>query len=213
MDTFSKKARALILDSEGMDQPSRWPGEDSGITLGHGYDLRFATPEKLQADWARFLTADQLTSLCTACGKGGPDAKAMAHLFADIRITLEAADWVFDNVTLPEEVSKTRNAFQAFDRLPADAQGALVSLVYNRGLSFGVEGRPSWESRREMRAIRDALARYATDAAAALSDVLTTIADQIESMKRLWEGGAAPGLVTRRIAEAKLVRSCIGGDQ
>jgi GH24 family phage-related lysozyme (muramidase) len=207
--TFSKKARELMRQQEGVDQPSKRPPGDSGITIGRGYDLRFVTPAKLRADWGALLTADQVTRLAVACGKGGDDAQAIAHNFVDIHITEQQADAVFDGVTIPEEVAKTRAAFPAFDKLPIDAQGALVSLVYNRGTSFGVQGKPSWESRREMRVIRDVLARFQAGSIKSLNDVLYVIAHQIELSKRLWEGGDAPGLVTRRLAEAALVRASV----
>ena len=55
------------------------------------------------------------------------------------------------------------------------------------------------DRRREMRAIRDAVA--AKD--------LKEIADQLRSMTRLWEGKNLAGLLKRRDAEADLVESCI----
>ena len=58
---------------------------------------------------------------------------------------------------------------------------------------------PSLQDRREMRAIRDAVAR----------GDLKEIAAQLRSMKRLWEGKGMGGLLKRRDAEADLVESCI----
>ena len=78
--------------------------------------------------------------------------------------------------------------------MPPDAQGALVSLVFNRGP--GMDG----DRRREMRAVRDAVARKD----------LREIAGQIRAMKRLWEGQGLDGLLRRRDAEADLVESAIG---
>jgi hypothetical protein len=34
-----REAIEFIIDEEGMDQPWKFPGGDSGVTLGHGYDL------------------------------------------------------------------------------------------------------------------------------------------------------------------------------
>ena len=55
------------------------------------------------------------------------------------------------------------------------------------------------DRRREMRAIRNAVAR----------GDLQEIADQLRAMKRLWIGKNLAGLIARREAEAKLVESCI----
>jgi len=51
-----------------------------------------------------------------------------------------------------------------------------------------------------MRAIRDAVA----------VDDLQDIANQLRSMKRLWEGKGLDGLIKRREDEAELVESSIG---
>ena len=61
------------------------------------------------------------------------------------------------------------------------------------------------DRRREMREIRDAIAR--TDLQ--MPRMLETIAASIESMIRLWVGKRLNGLIRRRKAEAALVRSCI----
>ncbi len=45
-----------------------WPQLESGITIGIGYDLRFATADQLQQDWAAHLPADACTKLRTVCG-------------------------------------------------------------------------------------------------------------------------------------------------
>ena len=57
----------------------------------------------------------------------------------------------------------------------------------------------SGDSRKEMRAIRDLVP----------SQDYAQIADQLRSMKRIWEGKGLDGLIERREAEAKLVESCI----
>jgi GH24 family phage-related lysozyme (muramidase) len=55
------------------------------------------------------------------------------------------------------------------------------------------------DSRREMRAVRDAVA----------NGDLQEIANQLRSMKRIWEGKGLDGLLRRRDAEADLVESAI----
>ena len=78
-----------------------------------------------------------------------------------------------------------------------DVQGALVSLVYNRGTRMADS--PGTDDRREMRAIRDLVAE----------GLVVGIPEQLRSMQRLWIGKGLDGLIRRREAEAQLVDSAI----
>jgi GH24 family phage-related lysozyme (muramidase) len=187
------EALALILSAEGLDQPSQWPGGSSGITIGVGYDLGFVTEDQFEEDWSPFLTSDEIDRLKDVIGLSGDKASQRAREFGDIRIKRPDAEQVFRERTLPLYSQRTEKAFPGLDQLPAAVQGALVSLVFNRGP--GMNG----DSRREMRAVRDAVA----------DGDLQEIADQIRSMKRLWEGKNLGGLLKRRDAEADLVESAI----
>ena len=124
---FSEKAKKLILDEEGMDQPSKWPGESSGITIGIGYDLAYEA--NFEEDWKPYLLPNEIARLKTVLGLKGQDAAKKASDFKDINISREAANRVFADKTLPEYTRQTRNAFPGFDDLPLDVQGALVSLA------------------------------------------------------------------------------------
>ncbi len=106
----------------------------------------------------------------------GIKAKNRAPELTDIKIKRADAEKVFAERTIPLEQTKTQPAFPGFDKLPADAQGALVSLVYNRGTSM--IDKPGEDRRKEMRAICDA---------AAIGD-LKELANQLRSMKHLWAG-------------------------
>lgn len=194
---FSEKALQLILDSEGLNQPGKWPGGDSGVTIGIGYDLGHVTASEFEADWGGYLPAGQLQHLKKAIGLRGPMAKGMAGEFSYIRIGREDAEKVFEERTLPRYLALARGAFPGFDELHRDAQGALVSLVYNRGAAMHDDS--PGDRRREMRAVRDAVTKKD----------LEEIARQIRAMKRLWEGKGLGGLLKRREAEADLVDSCI----
>ena len=191
---ITEKALALILEAEGLDQPGKWPGGGSGITLGIGYDIGFVTPEQLEEDWSPFLSSDQIDRLKTAIGRTGGSAKERAPQFRDITVTREQAVEVFKTRTLPLHSKRTEDAFPGVDKLPPDAQGALVSLVFNRGPSM------AGPRRAEMRAVRDAVAK----------GDLQEIANQIRAMKRIWVGQGLDGLLKRRDAEADLVESSIG---
>lgn len=201
---ISPKAVALILEFEGMDQPARWPGGGSGITLGHGFDLGYATREQFEDAWSRYLKPEHVTLLAKALGKTGTAARSIASKFQGITLTKEEADEVFRRCTIPRWAALTAKAFPGMELLPEDAQGALVSLCFNRGT--GMDG----ERRREMRTIRG----YCEDLSGKdveMRPCLLGIATQIRSMKRLWPltSDVGRGLQRRREAEAKLVESCM----
>jgi GH24 family phage-related lysozyme (muramidase) len=193
MIALTDKAKKLIIEFEGLNQPFNWPGGDSGITLGIGYDLGYVTVDQFESDWGPCLPVDPLKRLRDAVGKRGIAARNRAAQFQDIKIKRKDAETVFVERNLPLYAFKTELAFPGITELPADAQGALVSLVFNRGTSM--EG----DRRSEMRAIRDAVTRRD----------LQEISDQLRSMKRLWVNKGLDGLLQRRDEEAELVESCI----
>lgn len=190
---FSQKAFDLILSFEGMGQPRQWPGGESGVTIGFGYDIGYVSAAQFQSDWGDVLSADVMAKLKTAIGLKGLPAKNKAAQLADVRIDRGIALTIFTNKTVPAYVTQTRAAFPGFDALPIDAQGALVSLVFNRGASM------KGDRRKEMRAIRDAVP----------SGDLREIAKQLREMKRLWVGQGLDGLLRRRDAEADMVEASI----
>jgi GH24 family phage-related lysozyme (muramidase) len=193
---FSERALKLILEFEGLDRGG-WPGGASGVTIGRGYDLGYHSLGQFAQDWKRWLKPSDYTRLMLCIGIKGQDAAQRARLVRGVEITTDAADHVFYSSQLPRFIGIARTAFTGFDDLPLDVQGALTSLVFNRGAAMGEPGEPSWDSRREMRAIRDAVA---------IGDLLE-IARQLRLMKRLWEGKGLNGLIRRREAEAELVEA------
>jgi len=194
---LSPKAEALILEYEGYDQPGRWPGGQSGITLAYGYDIGYCTRDQFLSDWGERLPSAAVQRLVDAVGLTGVRAKNRAPQLVDIRIPKKAADEVFRLRSVPRMLTTALLTFPGLERLPADAAGALVSLVYNRGGSM--KDKPGDDNRREMRAIRDECAKPTPNRAA--------IAAQIRSMKRLWVGKGLDGLLRRREAEAVLVEA------
>lgn len=202
-----KQAVDLILEFEGLDQPGRWPGGQSGITLGHGYDLGYYSNEEFLRDWKRHLKPEHVIRLTAALGRTGSYAQKIAKEFRDITITGEAAREVFESATLPKFTAMTRVAFPGVELLPPLVFGALVSLVFNRGAAM------AGSRRREMLEIREAIASYArkgTELRAAMTGALLRgIAGKIREMKRLWVGQGLDGLLRRREAEADLVESAI----
>jgi GH24 family phage-related lysozyme (muramidase) len=195
--TISYAARALILEPEGFSAKPDWPGGQSGVTIGFGYDLGYVTVDQFESDWGELVRPDVSQRLKAVIGLRALRARNRIGDLSDVRISRKAAEQVFGTRTLPLYELRAAQAFPGLDALPEDARGALVSLVYNRGTSM-VDSSPE-DRRREMRAIREAVAR----------GDLAEIAAQLRSMKRLWEAQGLGGLIARREEEAQLVESAV----
>jgi GH24 family phage-related lysozyme (muramidase) len=193
---ISKPALDLILDSEGCDLKPAWPGGASGVTYGRGYDLGYNTKEQIKRDWAAHVNGNVLAFMLSCSGIKGEAAKRLITPTTRVlTITQAGADKVFEEATLPRFEKLAMNTYPGLMRLPEDTIGAIVSLVFNRGTSFGTEGQPSWQSRREMRELAPLIQ----------DGDLQAIADKIRAMCRLWEGKGLNGLITRRKREADLI--------
>lgn len=167
------------------------PPPPSGVTIGIGYDCRFVDRGEFESDWANLLPVDAVTQLVGVLGKEG--TPALLAPVAGVVVPLPAAMRVFATRSLPKYLAQTRRIYPQVDDpgLTAAQRTALVSLVYNRGTDL--EG----DRRLEMRTIRDLLA------AGRIADV----AEQFESMARLWNPATTGGLIRRRRSEATLWRS------
>jgi hypothetical protein len=167
-----------------------WPGGMSGVTIGIGYDLGMTPKTQIISDWESHLSESELAALLAVQGLTGTAAKRLLRRVAHIVIPLAVAEKVFYLETLPQFAARTRAAFPGVDRLPPDAQGAMLSLVYNRGAAL------TGDPRREMAEIARLLRSREPD--------LEAIARQFESMQRLWPD--MKGLRDRRQREAQLIR-------
>jgi GH24 family phage-related lysozyme (muramidase) len=194
---ISARAFQLILDYEvgggeeyydAMLARPTWPGAQSGVTVGIGYDLGYSTAQIIRRDWAELPEVGRLAAVA---GLKGERCKRLAAAMHDVVVPWDLARSVFCAVTLPREAARTIAVFPGSQHLPQDAFGALVSLVYNRG------GAMDGDRRREMRAIREAVTHNDLD----------DIAEQLRSMKRLWRGRGLDGLVRRRESEAVMVET------
>jgi hypothetical protein len=199
---LSDKAYKLILEYEVgggsgyynkcLKHPS-YPGGESGVTIGIGYDMGYNTASQFATDWKNILDAGSYARLAIHLGKKSSIAKTLISSIKDIEIPWESAEVVFKNNTLPRFINETKKAFPGSEDLHPDAFGALVSLVFNRG------GSVSGSSRVEMLNIRNLISSKDYEA----------IANEIKKMKRLWIGKGLDGLLTRRDDEASLIASCI----
>jgi peptidoglycan hydrolase-like protein with peptidoglycan-binding domain len=169
-----------------------WPPPPSGITIGIGYDLQFVTRAQFDEDWASVLPPATRARFLPTIGVTG--SQALVDAVRDVDIPLPAAVDVFLRRMVPTHAARARSIYPSLDRLPPARRTALISLVFNRGSDL------SGDRRREMKQIQSLLA----DGSEAAVDA---VADEIESMTRLWSPDTAPGLITRRRREAQLWRA------
>jgi hypothetical protein len=189
LEAISFIAREEIGDMATYER--RWcapcfPGGESGVTIGVGYDLRFQK-DNFEADWKELLPASAYQQLSATLGKQG-DAAAVNRL-SNVRISWPAAWRVFTQSTLPKTLALVQASFPGQEALSDLSRGALVSLVYNRGASF------DGDRRAEMRSIRSVIAAGHSDQAP----------EFFLSMRRLWPD--ASGLRARREREAELFKA------
>jgi len=197
---------SLTISSAGMEQLVRheivsktyynkflkhpiWPGGASGVTIGIGYDLGYNRVSQIQRDWSGKVSDLDLEKLKKVSGLKADKAKQQLRRLKTVSVTFDDATTVFSESTLPRYAASARKAYPGIENMHADAQAALLSLVYNRGTSM------SGSRRKEMAAIR----------ALVLQQDYDGIAQQILSMKRLWQGKGLSGLLKRRDDEAELV--------
>ena len=205
---LSKKSLDLILEFEVgggenyynkfLKNPA-WPEGQSGVTIGVGYDLGYVNKTEFSEDW-KDLPKDIFDRLYKVVGIKGYNAKNLIRGLRDIVIPWELSLQVFNNKTVTKFWNLTKDTFPNFDKMPEDAKGGLVSLVFNRGSAL--EG----DRRREMKLIRDGMRITNTFDQKSLS----FIANQIRNMKRIWAGGSIEkGMNRRRDAEAKLIEQSL----
>ena len=199
---ISPKSVDLIINFEvggrayyekALQKPS-WAGGDSGITIGIGADLGYMNEKEFMKIWSPNLNLNYVDSLRKVVGLKGIQAKQMLKgEILNVRVPYNIAYDVFVKYDIPKYWAKTKAIYPQLDELNEDTQGALVSMVYNRGNKL--EG----DSRVEMKAIVDLVAKKDYEG----------IAEEIEKSKRHWEHKNLDGLVVRREAEADLIRDSI----
>ena len=199
---ISRKAVELIIKFEIgsisyynriLQRPS-WPKGKSGITIGIGFDMGYTTEKQFLLDWSGKLNLNFIAALRPVVGLKGEQAKVMLKgEILNVKVPYTVAYEVFVKSSLPRYYAMTKAIYPELDFLNEDTRGALVSMVYNRGNK--IEG----DTRKEMKAIVELVAKADYEG----------IAEEIEKSKRLWEGLKLEGLVTRREAEADLIRDSI----
>lgn len=167
-----------------------WPGGASGVTVGIGYDLGYATTVKIGKDWGDRLPGSMVDAMRRCAGVTHDAARSLTAQVRDqIDVSWDHGIAVYENTDIPEWTLRVCDAIPGADKLKPDCIGALTSLAYNRGASFNTAG----DRYREMRAIRSHI----------IAGELDQVDDEIRSMKRLW-GNDQRGLLIRRDKEADL---------
>lgn len=170
-------------------QRPEWPQGSSGVTIGIGYDLGYSTRQQIADDWSKLVTPAMLSAMQRCAGVHGTNARdLLPSVRGEILIPWDAAMSVFMGRDVPKWTQTCRDHLPHFEELHPDAKGALVSLAYNRGPSFDMEG----DRYTEMRAIKAHMLARAFD----------QVPGDIRSMKRIWP--TQPGLRRRREDEAEL---------
>ena len=199
---ISRKSIDLIIKFEigGIEYYNRalqkpiWAGGESGITIGIGADLGYMTEKEFMKVWSPHLNLNFIECLRKVIGLKGIQAKQMLRgEILNVRVPYNTAYEVFVKYDIPKYYAKTKAIYPQLDELNEDTQGALVSMVYNRGNKL--EG----DSRIEMKRIVDMVKNKDYEG----------IAEEIEKSKRHWEHKNLDGLVVRREAEADLIRDSL----
>lgn len=165
----------------------RMNGPLGGVVIGLGYDLAFVSAEQFAEDWTTSLGRSEFERLRAVVGLKGDAAAAVEASVSDIDVSWDAASAVFIT-TLSRWAVRLDAVLPNARELPASSYGALLSLLYNRGPSFGRDG----DRYKEM---RDILAlMQAKDFAG--------IPQKLRDMKRIWPD--VPALQARREREAAL---------
>lgn len=169
-----------------------WPGGASGVTVGIGFDLGYASVAKINADWIGKVDNDTLAAMVECAGVKGEAAKALsARMHNRITVSWDAAMAVFMGRDVPNWIAATVRSLPNCDLLSATCLGVIVSLNYNRGTGGYTA---SGDRYTEMHGIKQAMVAKRFDAIPALLD----------SMARLWPGSGVSG---RRHREADLFRA------
>jgi hypothetical protein len=166
-----------------------WPGEQSGATIGIGYDLGQTSKNTIIEDWKGRVPQTMLDAMVSACGATGSKGRAAtARIKKLVDIPWETALAVHQEKVVPRWESTLQKALPNTSKLTPDCFGALLSLTFNRGPSFSKAG----DRYREMRAIKSHME----------NEDFRSIPAELRAMKRLWPNSS--GLRKRRDTEAKL---------
>lgn len=173
-----------------------WPGGQSGITWGIGYDGGQEPKQTIINDWHELLAINDLKLLLSCAGlKGIAAQQALATSgVKKVIVPFSAAQTVFYKKDLPKYAKETIKLYPGLEKLEPDAIAALISMIYNRGASITGKGREEMASIVHLVAVQD----------------YNGISALIRHSERLWQGKKGmEGIVARREKEAKFVANAV----
>ena len=172
-----------------------WPDGNSGVTWGIGYDAGYNTKTGILRTWRKISEVERLS---TCAGITGQKARAKLTTVNDILIPWSVAVEVFNETTVPLFYQLMLRTFPGAENLNIDTQGALTSMVYNRGGSL------VGDSRIDLRTIARCVPKKDYQGIAdALRHMNVTMGPKWRSQ------GVYAGLSARRNSEAKMVEDSI----
>lgn len=169
-----------------------WRTTSSGVTIGFGFDLGYNSKSQIEKALKGIISDEDIKLLQSVSGMKGKNAyyNGLPKVKHKIRISYDQAEQIFFRDSLPRFASLTKNAFEiSEDRLHPHSNGALVSLVFNRGSAISYSDR-----RKEMAWIKHNIKINKEE----------RVPENIRSMKRLWSYSKLKGLHLRRDAEANM---------
>lgn len=200
---ISQAGFKLILDYEvGGGEPyynryllhPTYPGVESGVTVGVGYDLGYNSKAQIAADWGH-LPASTVARLQACSGIKGSAAKLKLGSVKDITIPWADALRVYKAKTIPRFSAITKEAYPGTETLHPSVQGAMLSWTFNRGGGIS----PTSNRDLEKRLIR-----------ADIPSNVPALPKHFLASQRLWIGtSVGKGLCRRRQAEAALIQSSL----
>lgn len=174
-------------------QHPEWPGGASGVTIALGYDLGYASRDKIAADFKGKVSDDMLAVMQSCAGiTGGAAHSKMLVVRSQIVIPWNVALDVFLNRDIPQWLhTNDLKLGPNMALLTPTCRGVLLSLSYNRGASYDAGSQPG-DRFAEMRGIKHDIA----------TKNFAHVSAQLRSMARLWPVGN--GVHSRRYREATL---------
>lgn len=169
-----------------------WQTTSSGVTVGFGFDVGYNTKDQIRKALEGIASDEEIAALQSVAGMKGKNAyyNGLPKVKHKVVITWDEADKIFMRDSLVRFAKQTATTFNLTPtRLHPHSNGALVSLVYNRGPLVDTTDR-----RKEMSWIKYNIAN-SKDA---------NIPSDIRSMKRLWSYSKLKGLHLRRDSEASM---------
>lgn len=168
-----------------------WRTTQSGVTIGFGFDVGYNSKTQIRNACEGILSDSEIRALQSVAGLKGRRAYYALYKVRDrVSVTWAEAQKIFERDSLPRFSGLTARAFNLEDdTLHPDCNGALVSLVFNRGSKVDYSDR-----RKEMAWIKHNISVGRED----------RVPGNIRSMKRLWSYRKLKGLHLRRDSEARL---------